>query len=330
MTRIGILSSAHMHAAAYVQALASMPEVELVGIFDDDQDRGQSFARQHAVPWCKDLDQLLSDVDATIVCAENARHRFFVEHSARASRPILCEKPLATTVEDATAMLSAVQSAGVALYMALPVRFAPGFGQLLEAVRGSHIGRVLAMVGTNHGYMPPGWFLDPAQSGGGAIMDHTPHVLDLMRMVSQSEVVEVYAEVASRIRQKPIDDCGILSLEFANGTFATLDPSWSRLDGFPTWGDVTLEVVGSQGVLTFDALKQHLDLYRAEVPSHRHLGFGDNMDAALVAAFLEAVTTGTPPPLLAQGVDGLRALEVAIAAYRSHQSRKPVVIERLA
>jgi predicted dehydrogenase len=182
---------------------------------------------------------------------------------------------LATTLDDALAMLSATKEAGVPLYMALPVRFVPGFASMLDAVHHGQVGRVLAMVGTNHGYLPPGWFLDRAQSGGGAVMDHTPHVADLMRLIARSEVDEVYAEIDSRARNAGIDDSGILTLGFQNGIFATLDPSWSRSDGFPTWGDVTLEVVGNEGVVDFDAFRPHLNLYREDIPTHRHVGFGE-------------------------------------------------------
>ncbi len=327
--RIGLLSSAHMHVQAYVQGLQLFPEVELVGLYDDNSERGRAFAEKAHLPWHADLVALLSQVDATIICSENAKHRFYVEQSAAAGLSVLCEKPLATTLDDALFMLEAMKSAGVPLYLALPVRFTPGFSPLLDAVRQGHVGRVLAMVGTNHGYLPPGWFLDSAQAGGGAVMDHTPHVVDLMRLIAHSEVEEVFAEMDSRVHQAGIDDCGILTLTFQNGAFATLDPSWSRTSGFPTPVDVTLEVVGTKGVIDFDAFRSHLDLYQSRDPNHQHVGFGESMDARLIGAFISSLTDKSPHPLLARGIDGLRALEVALAAYRSHKSQQSVPIEHL-
>ncbi len=329
MIRIGLLSSAHMHLSAYVHALQALPEVEIVGIYDDDAARGKAFALTHAIPWQANLDPLLATVDATIICAENARHRFYVEASAAAKRPMLCEKPLATNLDDALVMLESARVAAVPLYMALPVRFAPGFGQALQAVHQGHIGRVLAMVGTNHGYLPPGWFLQVESSGGGAVMDHTPHVADLMRLMARSEVDEVFAEIDARARRAGIDDSAILTFTFTNGVFATLDPSWSRNEGYPTWGDVTLEVVGTDGVIAFDPLRSHLNLYRGRMPSHQELPFGENMDIHLVQAFVDALLLGRAHPMLAQGLDGLRVLEIALAAYRSQTSHHPERIERM-
>ncbi len=329
MTRIALLSSAHMHVASYLKALNALPEVEIVGLYDEDKQRGQGFASAHQVRWVDRLATLLAEADATVITSENARHRFYAEQSADAGLPMLCEKPLATTLNDALAMIAAARRRSVPLFMALPVRFVPALSQLVKAVHGGAVGRVLAMVGTNHGQLPPGWFLEQTLSGGGALMDHTPHVADIMRWVANSDVVEVFAEMSSRMRDVGIDDAGIVQMKFANGTFASLDPSWSRLGSFPTWGDVTLEVVGTNGVLDFDVFRQHLDLYAKGTPSYRHLAYGDDMDAQLIAAFVDSVRQETPHPMLAQGIDGLKALEIALAAYQSANSHRPVKVSDL-
>ncbi len=326
MIRIGFLSVAHMHAISYRKALQNCPETVVVGVYDEDGVRGQWFAETMGIPWVDDLDQLLSQVDATIICAENVRHRFFVEASASRGIPMLCEKPLATTRSDALAMLAAVEQAHVPLYLALPVRFVPAVDQLVAAVHQGQIGRPIAVWGTNHGQIPPGWFLDPKLSGGGAVTDHTPHVVDIMRWLVQSEVSEVYAEIDTRRGGSTVDDTAVLALRFDNGVFATLDPSWSRPKSFPTWGDVTLEVVGSDGVLSLDAFRQHLHLYVDDGVSHRYQGFGDSMDEAMIASFVEAIQTDRRSVRLAEGRDGLKALEVTLAAYESARRQAPVRI----
>ncbi len=327
MTRVALLSSAHMHVTSYLRALNALAEVEVVGIYDDDEARGRSFASAHQVRWVDRLSTLLAEADATVIGSENARHRFYAEQSADAGLPMLCEKPLATTLADALAMIAAARQHDVPLFMALPVRFVPTLAQMVAAVHRGAVGRVLAMVGTNHGNMPSGWFVEQPLSGGGAIMDHTPHVADIMRWITNSEVVEVFAEMSSRVREAGIDDAGIVQMRFANGTFASLDPSWSRLGSFPTWGDVTLEVVGTQGVLDFDAFRQHLDLYAEGTPSYRHLGYGEDMDAQLIGAFVDSVSRKLAHPTLAQGSDGLKALEIALAAYQSANSHRPVKVD---
>ena len=65
------------------------------------------------------------------------------------------------------------------------------------------------------------------------------------------------------------------------------------------------------------------------MPSHRHLGYGDDMDAQLIAAFVDSVRRKTAHPTLAQGIDGLKALEIALAAYQSAKSHRPVKVSGL-
>lgn len=104
-------------------------------------------------------------------------------------------------------------------------------------------------------------------------MDHTVHVADIMRWITGAEVKDVYAEVDHLISESPIDDCGILTMEFHNGVFATLDCSWSRNKEFPTWGDVTLEIVGSAGTLSVNATSQKLHVYTDD-SGYRHHAWG--------------------------------------------------------
>ncbi len=329
LTRIGLISTAHMHAHSYMGALQAQKDVTVTGVFDEDEERGRQFCKVHGVSHTASLDLLLRESDAVLINATNVDHRPYVEQAAARGAAILCEKPIATSVEDAAAMVRAAQTAGVPLYMALPVRFIRAAAELRRLVRAGRIGRVVALMGTNHGYMPGGWFVERALSGGGAVMDHTSHVADLMRWIVGSDVVEVYAEIDDRVHGQGIDDCGILTLGFANGVFATLDPSWSRLKTYPTWGDVTLEVVGTTGVLALDAFASNVHVYAAAEEghaTHRHDYYGDDMDLLLVSEFVRAIRSDGRSDTLATGLDGLRALEVTMAAYQSAADHRPVAI----
>jgi predicted dehydrogenase len=185
------------------------------------------------------------------------------------------------------------------------------------------LGRILAIKGTNRGTNPGGWFLDVSQSGGGAVIDHTVHVVDLMRWFMKAEVREVFAEVDNRFLDETIDDCGILTFEFDNGVFATLDCSWSRNKTYPTWGDVTLEIVGTEGTLSIDAFAQKLNVYDNK-DGVKWDFYGDDMDEGLIKDFIDAVRTKREPSIT--GIDGLRAIEVAFAAYESSKTNKSVSV----
>src|SRR5437868_1392582 len=122
--RCAILSAAHVHAPTYAAVLARIPATTLVAVWDDDPVRGEAFARTHGSEFTADLDALLarSDVDAVIITAENVRHRALCEAACRAGKHVLCEKPLATTTQDAEAMIAAAAQAGVILATAFPMR----------------------------------------------------------------------------------------------------------------------------------------------------------------------------------------------------------------
>lgn len=185
-------------------------------------------------------------------------------------------------------MIDACNKYGVLLGTAFPCRFNASVARAKQLVDQGAIGRIIAMKGTNRGTNPGGWFVNPALSGGGALMDHTVHVVDLMRWFMNSEETEVYAEADHLISKTPIDDCGVISLEFENGVFATLDFSWSRNKNFPTWGDVTIELIGTEGTLAVDALAQKLHVF-SDQKGYKWDFWGENMDLGLVHNFISCV-----------------------------------------
>ncbi|PZE20507.1 Gfo/Idh/MocA family protein [Paenibacillus xerothermodurans] len=321
--KIGIISFAHMHAYSYAKALQRMEGVELAGIADDNRERGEKYAAEFGTRFYADYKQLLDeDLDGVIVTSENARHKEHVVAAAAAGRHVLCEKPIATTVKDAKEMIDACRRNNVLLQIAFPVRFNTSVIRAKEIVASGSLGTILAMRGTNRGQNPGGWFIDPDLAGGGAVMDHTVHVVDIMRWLTGSDVAEVYAEIDHRVSDTPIDDTGILSMTFDNGVIATLDCSWNRNRTYPTWGDVTLEIIGTEGTLSIDAFKQKIDVH-SDDRGFQHAYWGDDMDAGLVRDFVLSIRDGKTEASIT-GEDGMRALEVALGAYESAKRVDPV------
>lgn len=323
MLRIGLISLAHMHGLSYCRAVQSLPDAHLVGIYDRDQERGQKYAQEFGVTSFETLEGLLDQVDAVMICAENALHAQYTLAAARAGKHVLCEKPLATNLDDAWEMVRVCQEQEVILQTAFPIRFSTPVVRAKEMIESGRIGKVVAINGTNHGKMPPGWFLDPDLAGGGAVFDHTVHVTDIMRWYLDSEVKEVYAEVDSALHEGiAIDDVGMITMEFEDGTIATLDPSWSRPKTFPTWGDVTLQVIGTLGTLHVDAFAQAGELFSDEVGHSQYYFWGDDADHAMVKDFVACIRQQKEPR--ASGLDGLRATEVALAAYEAARELRPI------
>ncbi|MFC4812438.1 Gfo/Idh/MocA family protein [Paenibacillus sp. GCM10023250] len=322
--KIGIISFAHMHAYSYAQALRRLDGIELAGIADDARERGQKYAAEFGTAYYEDYNELLAqELDGVIVTSENFRHKEHVLAAAVAGKHVLCEKPLAINLQDAQDMIAACGTRGVMLQTAFPVRFNSSVIRAKQIVDSGQLGRILAMKGTNRGQNPGGWFVDPAQSGGGAVIDHTVHVVDIMRWFTGAEIADVYAEIGNLVYEDtPIDDTGVISMTFDNGIFATLDCSWNRNRTYPTWGDVTLEIIGTAGTLSIDAFNQKINVYSDDKGFH-YSYWGDDMDTRLVQDFVTSIRDGRKQASVT-GEDGMRAVEVALAAYASAKQQNTV------
>ena len=325
--KVAIISFAHMHAFSYAHQLNENPDVELVAIWDEDVRRGTEMAEKFNCDYYADLGLLLkTDIQAVVICSENAKHKEHVIQSARAKKHVLCEKPIATEVNDAKAMIAACREENVILQVAYPVRFSPVIEKARAMIQAGEIGEVLAINGTNHGQMPGGWFIDEKLSGGGAATDHIVHVMDVIRWILKDEVKSVYAELDTRFYDIDVEDCGIVTIELESGVAVTIDPSWSRPKTFPAWGDVLMEVIGTKGSLSIDANKQHALLYNDTAGKVQQVPWTANTDQRLVNDFIQSVKENRTPSIT--GEDGLRTLEVVKAAYQSSRLQQAVSLSR--
>lgn len=326
MVKVGIMSFAHMHAYSYASCLQQLPQVELAAIFDDVPERGKSAAEQFGTVHYSNLEEFLNlDFEAVIVCSENSRHKDMAIRAAKAGKHILCEKPISTNMKDAEEMIAACQANGVILQTAFPVRFSSAIQQLKQMIDEGKLGKILAMRSTNRGQNPGGWFVDHDQSGGGAVLDHTVHMVDIMRWYLGKEVREVYAHTDHFFIKDNIDDAGLLTLEFEDGTIASHDTSWSRFSDYPAWGDATIEVIGTKKTARADAFGDQIRVFSNH--SNQSLVYanaGNDIDLGLVNDFVTTVINRRTPAIT--GYDGLKAMEVALAAYESSRTGKTIVL----
>jgi predicted dehydrogenase len=327
MIRLGIMSAAHLHAEGYVETVRAIPGVELVGVADDDPLRGEQFASRFGTPLYPTYEDLLgARLDGVLVCSENTRHRLLVELAAHAKVHVLCEKPLATTLADARAMIEACARGTVVLMVAFPMRFSAPLLEIRRAMDEGRLGKIACCVTTNQGQNPRrhrAWFVDPGLAGGGAVMDHTVHLADVLRWYLRSEVVDVYAQTNDLLPggDGTVETAGLIALTFANGVFATIDCSWSRPASYPAWGGLTIELIGPRGAMVVDAFRQNLTIYPERSPGVEWRYWGSDANQAMVAEFVSIRERRTP---LVTGLDGYRALEVVVAAYESARTGQPV------
>jgi predicted dehydrogenase len=328
--RIGLLGVAHLHVDAYIENLRAT-EATVVGVTDHDPVRGGQWATAHGVAWFDSpADLLAAGLDGVVVCSENSRHLPLVQEAAAAGVAVLCEKPLATTEEDSRAVVEACRAAGVPLMTAFPGRFNPVMRDGVAEVHSGRLGGVLSAVGVNQGKLPMAeraWFVDPAQSGGGALIDHVVHLADLLRWMLGEDPVEVYA-VANRVLHGQVvgvETGGLVVLTYADGTFASIDSSWSRPERYPTWGGLGLDLVCEKGVLSLDAFSQFATVYGGKQGDLQWAGWGSDANQGMIDEFV-AVCAGQTEPSVT-GEDGHVATRIALAAIESSRTGQPVRLE---
>ena len=260
--RIGVVSFEHMHAQSYTQELVKYAEVTLVGIADENEKRGREMAATFKTNYYQRYESLLEQqLDGVVICTNNRDHAKVSIAAAKKGIHILVEKPFATTIADGHAMLEAAREANVQIMNAFPMRFNPNVIAAKKKIDAGLIGEVLTITSINHGKIPGGWFIDPALSGGGAVMDHTVHLGDLIRWFTGSEIKSVFCESGELLHHKGIDDTGLVMIELNNGVSATIDCSWAHHTNYPIWAQVDMQIIGTKGVIELKAFAQvlHLD-----------------------------------------------------------------------
>jgi predicted dehydrogenase len=331
--RLGIMSFAHLHAEAYVSKIRNAPGVEFVGFSDTDAERGKHFAEVFDARWYPTHEELLKEgLDGVVICSENANHRELVEMAAQAGVHVLCEKPIEVTLDDAKAMRKVCEANNVKFMTAFPVRFSPNSQQIKDTLERGDLGRIYAVNGINHSEIPRehrAWFAQKALAGGGAVMDHTVHLVDIYRWLFDCEVVEVYAEIDNLFYpgEIDVDSAGIVTLLMENGVFATIDCSWSRPTFYPRWGHLKMEIVGEQGFIKLDNMAQYLTVYSKHLPRNpTWMNYGVDTNQRMINEFVAAIREDREPSV--KWRDGYEALKVALACFESAETHQPVRLDR--
>jgi predicted dehydrogenase len=136
-------------------------------------------------------------------------------------------------------------------------------------------------------------------------------------------VATLYAQSNHILQADKVDveTGGLVMLQYVNGLFATIDSSWSKPLNYPTWGGLTMELVSERGLTVVDAFSQNLNIYQQEPPSNHWAYWGSDMNQAMIDEFVAAIREGRETAVT--GEDGLFALELVLAAYKSAESNQP-------
>lgn len=239
------LGVAHPHTSGFVNMLNTRHaagEVTVGAVCAHDHAEAHAWADKIAgKPPVRTVDEILGDrsIRSVVICAENARHKDLAVASAWAGKDIFCEKPLGLGAADAAAIAGAIKEAGVTFQTGYFQRGLPVNQFIRREVAAGNLGKLTRAHYTNaHGAVLLGWFdtacrwlTDPAEAGGGGLLDMGAHPLDLILSTfsgTEGAVTSASAVISNHVGRygKAADECGTALLGFASGFAATFSAGW--------------------------------------------------------------------------------------------------------
>jgi predicted dehydrogenase len=300
----------------------------IAAVADVDPDRAGASAEKLGARAYTDHHALLApgEMTAVIVASPPFLHRPLSEDALAAGCHVFVEKPLAPTLEDCDAILSAAQRAGRALMVGQVLRYYPTWRHVRERVAGGAIGRPIGAqvtrVGGGFGSYSVPWRRELAKSGG-MLMEVNAHEIDFLCEIL-GEPRRVYAAM-DRFLDNDIDypNLAFVSIHFAAGGLGLLHASQVS-----ALGDLSGKIEGEAGTIFYQdgfsgdgRISEARHGEKATVTRIGELQYEPPVQAEL-RGFVQAITAGTPPPVT--GAEGRRAVAVAVAAYQSAREGRPV------
>ncbi|MCR6502266.1 Gfo/Idh/MocA family oxidoreductase [Shinella sp. CPCC 101442] len=330
MTRWGLIGASTI-AKEWVIGAIRATGGEIVSVMSTNAERGRAYAdAQSIAKSVTTLADLLNDpdIDAVYISTTNELHRDQALAAAKAGKHILCEKPLAMSLEDAHSMVKAARDAGVVMATNHHLRNAATHGAMRAAIKAGRIGQPLSARVFHAVYLPPhlqGWRLDKPEAGGGVILDITVHDADTLRFVLDANPVEAIAfSQAGGMGKAGLEDAVMGVLRFENGVIAQFH------DGFTTkYAETGLEVHGTDGSLIGrNVMSQRaagtVTLRDANGEQELPLDHRNLYETALAAFHAAIAGKGQPS---ATGEDGVWSLATGLAVVEAARTGRTVSIE---
>ncbi|RQW18453.1 gfo/Idh/MocA family oxidoreductase [Bacillus sp. C1-1] len=328
----------HRHVPEY----AANPNVELVAFCDLNKEVAQRMADQYGVTNVfTSHKELLAevDVDAVSVCTQNVDHASVSIDAANAGCHVLCEKPMATSIEEAQNMIKAASENNVKLMIGHNQRLMPPHVKAKEILLSEKLGKTLTFKTTfGHGgadsWSIQGkdtWFLKKDKAFVGAMGDLGVHKIDLIRWLLGEEVSEVAAFVNTLHKEADVDDNATTLLKMESGAIGTMAASWTYYKG----EDNTTTIYGENGVLE---IRDHpevqvvVKLTDGSVEQYSVGAIATNEAGGQVASgvideFVTSIIEDREPAIT--GEEGMKSLQVVLAALQSSETKAFVAVKEV-
>ncbi len=333
--RVGLIGCGNIGARGHAPSYAQIAEAELVAVCDVISDRAARLAEQTGARAYQDYRHLLDreDIDVLDLCVPTAQHAPLAVEALKAGKHVLCEKPIARTLEEADAIIATVRETGRKAMIGHVRRFDRRYLEVKEAVQRGDIGTPAYIRRAERQWLPfaaDAWYWH-TDAGGGVIIDIGVHIADMFRWLYEQNPVSVYAvgrQVRDVAKQANSFDHVFITYRFANGGVGLGEASWAHPPEFGGGFYASLDVVGSHGrvqysdqdsnpMIEFDAKTGAKLPQFFRFMSTTEFAFRDE-----IQHFLDCVVKDQDPAISLE--DARSALAMVLAAQQSADSGKPV------
>jgi len=343
MINIGIIGCGKIAQKRHIPEYLENVDANIVGYYDLNHARAEAISKTYGGTAFESIEDLLADlsIDAVSVCTANHTHAAITIQALQAGKHVLCEKPMATTLEDCQAMVDAAQKTGKVLVIGQNQRLTKTHVKARQLIRDGEIGEIIGFRTTfGHGgpetwSIDPGkntWFFDKNIAVMGAMADLGIHKTDLLLFLTDQMIVETTAHLTTIDKRGAdgeliqVDDTAICVYKLDNGALGTMTASWT----FYGPEDNTTIIYGTKGIMRlYEDPRFSIQLFLKggekiyyEIDA---IQTNDNQTSSgVIDAFIESVVTGQGGELAADKV--LESMKVVFASIESSQTGKTVKI----
>lgn len=332
--KIGVIGCGSIARLRHLPEYAANKDVEIIAVCDIVEDRVKEIAEMYNAKAYTNYEELLADgsIDAISVCLPNYLHAPVSIAASNAGKHVLCEKPMATSREEAHQMIEAASANNKKLMIGHNQRFVPSHEKARQLIASGELGKVYSFR-TAFGHPGPegwsidgraSWFFKKEEAFIGAMGDLGVHKTDLMRYLLGEEFVEVAGFVETNAKEDTdIDDNAVCILKSESGIIGTLAASWA----YTAQSDNSTIIYGEKAILRleddpkYSLIVQYTngEIVKYELGAIQTNEEGGQHTSHVINHFVAAIMNDTEVPV--SGEDGLKSLEVVLAALQSSESK---------
>jgi predicted dehydrogenase len=328
--KYGIIGCGAIAQRRHIPECVANPASKLVALADPNQERVEELATKYGAKGYTDYREMLksADIDAVVVAGPNSLHASQSIEALSAGKHVLCEKPMATTREDAKAMIEAAKRNGKYLMIGLNQRLMPPHIKAKKILKSGDLGNVLSFRTAFKHPGPEGWSVDAGKSWffkkGQAFMGVTGdlgvHKADLLRWLLGQEFTEVAGFISTLDKRDAegnlidLDDNALLTLKTDKGVQGSMILSWTNYGAEENYTVLYCQ----KGVLSLGTDPNYgviVDYRNGERELHKVGEMSTNVKqvaSGIIDSFTKAIETKTPPEI--DGMEGYRSLDVILTA----------------